>query len=200
MDRSELSEIRARLRADADTGGRRPRRPLLAPLRALLGPPAPLTSNRPAGPQPRRVGLNSTVIHDDGAELDRGLPLEVTGRQAFGQRTEPATLPLLQLTGPDEPIETEEAPRWGSMLAAARPAAFVAEIPYLPEDFSDPAEGETERLYAAAGLVHLDPERPIPRREVVETPPVVLTPEQELLMHLERVFLAEFATVEAKRL
>jgi hypothetical protein len=213
MDKAELSEIRARLRADAEMEGRRPRRPLLGPLRALLGPSAPPSPPKPAYPTPRRVGLNPTSILRDEAGPVRAEPLETTGRYAFGRRSEPALepLPLLRLAAPEpqapeRAVEAIVAPRWGSMPAKVHPAAAMAETPYHPEDVCDPTDGEAERLYAAAGLARSDPDRPSrwPKgmREAASLAPapVALTPEQELLMHLERVMLVEFATVEARRL
>jgi hypothetical protein len=102
----------------------------------------------------------------------------------------------------DEADMGEALRRLGSVLARSKPAAATAETPYHPEDFSDPSEGEAERLYAAAGLVEAAP-APRPKRLIlrrVEAPaPVAVSPEQELLMHLERVFLAELAGVEARR-
>jgi hypothetical protein len=207
MDKSELSAIRARLRAEAETESRRPRRPLLGPLRGLMGAAAPLAPAKPALPPPRRVGLNPTYIIEDQPELVLVAPIETSGRNAFGQRTEP--VPLLQLPAPDPIAEPPiEAPRWGSMLAQTiRPAAAVSETPFHPEDFSDPPESDTERLYAAAGLPKLDPNARISRLRLMrETAPaappavVVLSPEQELLAHLERMLMVEFAGLEAMRI
>jgi hypothetical protein len=194
MDKAQLSEIRARLREAAEREAR-PRRPLVPALaaRPLAATPPP----EPAVPA-RRVGLTPSWTED---EAIRGLagPAE-TGRSAFGQRTavRPAPAPLLLPAPEPEPVLdlAPAATRWTTMLAQ-RPAAAPAETPYLPEDVSDTIAGEADRLYDAAGLNERP--RPIAVRDEAPPPPD-LHPEVELLAHLERVFMAERAGIEARRL
>ena len=220
MNPAELAEIRARLQTASGEEGRRPRNPILGAVRVLLRPPAAPPAPAPSYPLPRRVGLNPVPDPRDEwlfEPLVDPLPgSEAARRRAFGQRTEraPEPAPLL-LAAPVTAIAevVELAPRFGALLARPRPAAAAAETPYHPEDVSDHTEGETERLYAAAGLPLIEseadletlfePPRPrLKRRPVREPDPPTapLTPEQELLTHMERVFLAELAGLEARRL
>jgi hypothetical protein len=198
MDKAQLSEIRASLREAAEREAR-PRRTLV-PAFAARPVSAPPTAE-PSVPA-RRVGLTPRWFED---EAIRGLagPAE-TGRSAFGQRTgiRPAPAPLL-LPAPEPepgpgpgPDLAPAATRWTTLLAQ-RPAAAPAETPYHPEDVSDTVAGEADRLYDAAGLN--EPPRLAAVREEAVAPPR-LHPEVELLAHLERVFVAERAGIEARRL
>ncbi|HTI66420.1 MAG TPA: hypothetical protein VL460_02615 [Caulobacteraceae bacterium] len=222
MNNAELAEIRARLRASAETESR-PHRPLLAPLRALLRPPAAAAPPSPALPPPRRVGLRPTSAVEDEAELVLSRPIDPapavaapsgTRRNAFGQRPEPEFLPLrlLDLEPPGLPMPIpaptvdrsaleQAVRRLGSAIVRPDPASAPSETPYHPEDVADPPDRGARRLHAEAG-----PDEPPPpvrhrlrRSPPVETPPAA-SPEQELLRHLERVFTAELAGIDARRI
>lgn len=170
MKNADLADIRALLRSMAKPEPRRPQGPL-STLKLLLAPPTPVAGRqRPALPPPRRVGLRPPEPIVGEAEEDR--------RAAFGQRREVEPAPPL-LLGPL--LLVAPAPR-------QEPALHAAETPYLPEDLQDEAERlRAERLYAARLHAVREP----------EPPAVALDPAADLLLHLERVFMAEQAALHA---
>jgi len=174
MKNADLAEIRALLRSTAKLEPPRPPGPLSA-LRLLLAPQAPSARRqRPALPPPRRVGLRPPEPIEADAEEDR--------RAAFGQRREiEAASPLL--LGPPQLLQ---APAPGP-----EPSPHAAETPYLPEDLQEAGEADrllAERLLAKRLHIAREPEAPA-------VPP---EPTAGLLLHLERVFLAEQAALQAK--
>lgn len=217
MDKAELAQIRALLQANCGVDGPRPRKARLAPLLTLLRPKAAAAAPRPALAPPRRVGACPTTAVEGDDALVLSPPLDSGGqaafaarRNAFGQRSEPAfeLSPPLRLPAPaavatvDQRDVGEALRRLGSVLApAATSWERVAEAPYHPEDFADPAAEQTDRLYAAAGLVEIEAPAAQPRRlRLQPDPPPAPAPEHELLTHLERVCMAERAGLEARRL
>jgi hypothetical protein len=206
MKNAELAEIRAILKANLSME-RRPAKPLLRAFKSLLAAPPQPAPARPPLPTPRRVGLSATeppadaempelvLVDPDQAVIDPETDARER-RASFGQRQEPTAKPAAPEPPPaarseiiDEADVGEALRRLGSVLAR-NGAATLAETPYLPGDLSDVTEMDVERVYAAAGV--FAPTAPSSPSATADTS------ERELLIHLERVFLAERAAVEAR--
>jgi hypothetical protein len=210
VNNADLAEIRALLQASAPPE-RRPRGPLLGAIRSLL--PTAAAEARPAMPPPRRVGLRTADAADIEAveELMLSDPLDADGsearRRAFGQRhgTTAEFAPILRLAAPlspepamdDAPLDAEvsEILRRRSLrlarLAAPAGEAHAHEPPYHPEDMAD--GGDAERIYAESGLFEPHPAAAPPLSQAEDS-----DPQRQLLRHLERVFVAEQAALNAR--
>jgi hypothetical protein len=225
MDKVDLAEMRALLRASAEAESRKARKPLLGGVRGLLAPsPRPAAPAATAYPAPWRAGVRAEPASLDELALTDPLPpaAEAAARHkpAFGHRQAPAsepTAPLLltaraEAAAPapalDEADVGEALRRLGSVLARSAPAP--AETPYLPEDLSDVDTAEAERLFARVGIEPPAVPAPAPEPEpepALEAAPAPApapapppSPAAELLLHLERVFLAERAALESRRM
>jgi hypothetical protein len=207
MNNADLAEIRALLQASAAPERRSSRPPMFGALRSLLAPPAAEPRNRRAHAAPRRVGLTPAEVPEiDPADAQLFDPPVADGstaealasearRRAFGQKQDaaPELLLPLRLSAPlpaATPAEAQPEPgvrRRTLLLTRVASEPAPAETPYLPEDLSDHAEGDAERLYAEAGL--FEP------RAAADAPAAEADPERELLQHLERVFLVERAAL-----
>ena len=206
MDRLDLAEIRARLQTIVEVQGRPARKPRFELAGLWRGRGSSSASPpQPSFPAPRRVGLRSEPVLESEPELLLEVPLELTApldpkvdddaagrRNAFGQRREPAPKPRELIAAPpplavmDEDVG-EALRRLGSSLTRA--SLVPLETPDLPDDFD-----------GARPAPPVPPRHLILRRTEAEIAPAPINPEAELLQHLERVFLAEHAGLEAHRL
>jgi hypothetical protein len=213
MDTLDLAGIRARLQTVTEAEGRAARKSRFELPGLWRGrrsqPPSPV---RPSLPPPRRVGVRPSPEIEPESELLLEPPLDLTTpldpkaddeaalrRNAFGQRREPAMKTWRPPPVP-EPLSVmdedvgEALRRMGSTLARA------SRVPLETPDVADDLD-RARPTGPATTAGPVPPRRLILRRAAkAEASMEPINPEAELLQHLERVFLAEHAGLEAHRL